>query len=131
MGITHQWSRVFCSPSLTKFPDPVSQFGLLTEHCSDLHEWPGIIRLSSLANFPGPASWFDLLVKQHSGLHKAKCQPQGRHLVICARGKSRTYDRPSISRVLYQLSYACLVELKDSTRNPQRLPVLHVPFKLA
>lgn len=28
--------------------------------------------------------------------------------MLCARGKSRTYDRPSISRVLYQLSYACM-----------------------
>ena len=29
---------------------------------------------------------------------------------FCASGRGRTYDRPSISRVLYQLSYACICE---------------------
>ena len=37
-----------------------------------------------------------------------------------ARAKIRTWDRSSISRVLYQLSYAC--SSRDTTRNPHSLP---------
>ena len=45
--------------------------------------------------------------------------------VLCARGKSRTYDRPSISRVLYQLSYARLVEPLDTSKKLNIFPLQH------
>ena len=41
-----------------------------------------------------------------------------------ASGKIRTFDRPSISRVLYQLSYACLPG--DTTRIRASIPVFGI-----
>ena len=55
--------------------------------------------------------------------------------MLCASARGRTWDRPSISRVLYQLSYACTKHTTiscwsvDSTKDAAVLPLdLVVPM---
>ena len=65
--------------------------------------WSRIIHAVAL-DCRNPASRIRLLANHRSGLRKAESLAQARHFCLCARSKIRTWDRSSISRVLYQLS---------------------------